>query len=127
MNMTQLLSRECIRDTLMYKRDKAQWKQSGLARSLYVRNIRMLRAGQLAPQTDSLQADRYGKRLALKQAAADIVIVVRGGLVQSVRSTNPFTRVYVADYDGEHDSPDEEAMLNDAEERGNASDMYTVF
>lgn len=125
--MLQPLSRECIHDTLMYKRDKAQWQQIGLAMSLYNTNIRLLRAGQLAPHTEIMQANRYGKRMALKRSAPEVVIVVRGGLVQSVRSTNPYTTVYIADYDHDHDDPDEEAVLNDAEERASASDMHDVY
>ncbi len=125
--MPKPLSRECIHDTLMYKRDKAQWQRLRFATSLYNINIRLLRAGQLAPYTEIMQANRYGKRMALKRSAPEVVIVVRGGLVQSVRSTNPYTTVYIADYDRDHDDPDEEAVLNDAEERASASDMHDVF
>ena len=69
--------------------------------------------------------NRYLEKQRLKRVAPDIVITVRGGLVQEVRSTNPFTTVYIADYD--LDSPDENAATEDAEERGNWSDMHTVY
>ena len=63
----------------------------------------------------------------VKSAAPEIVITVRGGLVQEVRSTNPYTTVYVADYDVDHEDPDEETRLCDAEERGNQPDMHVVY
>lgn len=52
---------------------------------------------------------------------------IRGGLIQEVRSTNPYTTVYIADYDAGHEDPDEEARLCDAEERGNQPDMHVVY
>ena len=60
-----------------------------------------------------------------KRVAPDIVITVRGGMVQEVRSTNPFTTVYIADYD--LDSPEENAATEDAEERGMWPDMSVVY
>ena len=47
------------------------------------------------------------------------------GMVQEVRSTNPFTTVYIADYD--LDSPEENAATEDAEERGMWPDMSVVY
>ncbi len=125
--MPQTLSRACIHDTLIYKRDKAQWQRVRFATSLYNINIRLLRAGQLAPYVETMEANRYGKRMALKRSAPEVVVVVRGGLVQSVLSNNPYTTVFIADYDRDPDDPDEEAVLNDAEERASASDMHEVY
>ena len=107
-----LLSRECIRDTLM-------------AGSLYVLNLHPLRRGQLAPYRETLTANRFLNRMAIKRAAPDIVITVRGGMVQEVRSTNPYTTVYIADYDV--DFPDENAATEDAEERAAWGDMHIVY
>lgn len=117
-----LLSRECIRDTLMVKREN---QLQGLAGSLYVLNIQTLRRGQLAPYRETMTANRFLNRQALKRAAPDIVITVRGGMVQEVRSTNPYTTVYIADYDV--DSPDENAATEDAEERAAWGDMHVVY
>ena len=60
-----------------------------------------------------------------KRSAPEIVIVVRGGLVQEVRSTNPHTTVHIADYD--LDDPDGIAVTEEAEERGTHSDMHVVY
>ena len=107
-----VLSRACIQDTLLMKRLCPE-KQT-------------LRRGQLAPHVEKkMLPNRYLEKQRLKRVAPDIVITVRGGLVQEVRSTNPFTTVYIADYD--LDSPDENAATEDAEERGNWSDMHTVY
>ena len=119
------LSRNCIRDTLLMKRLCPE-KMVGLALSLYNLNVQTLRRGQLAPHVETkMLPGRYLEKQRLKRVAPDIVITVRGGLVQEVRSTNPFTTVYIADYD--LDSPDENAATEDAEERGNWSDMHTVY
>ena len=69
--------------------------------------------------------NRFLNMQSQKRTAPDIVITVRGGLVQEVRSTNPYTTVYIADYD--LDSPDENAATEDAEERGNWPDMHIVY
>ena len=60
-----------------------------------------------------------------EQFASDIVIIVRGGMVQEVRSNNPLTTVYIADYD--LDSVDENAITEEAERRGMLSDMHIVY
>lgn len=70
-------------------------------------------------------AGRFLDRQNLMRAAPEIVIVVRGGRVEEVRSTNPYTRVYIADYDEDH--KDHLEKLYDAEERGNASDMHVIY
>lgn len=120
-----ILSRACIRDTLLLKRLCPE-KMTGLALSLYNLNIQTLRRHQLAPYVETkMRPHRYLDLQAQKRNAPDIVITVRGGLVQEVRSTNPYTTVYIADYD--MDSPDEIAATEDAEERGMWSDMHIVY
>ena len=120
-----ILSRACIRDTLLLKRLCPE-KMTGLALSLYNLNVQTLRRNQLAPHVETrMRPHRYLDLQAQKQTAPDIVITVRGGLVQEVRSTNPYTTVYIADYD--MDSPDEIAATEDAEERGMWSDMHIVY
>ena len=119
------LSRECIGDTLLLKR-LCPDKMTGLALALYNLNIQTLRRGQLAPYVETkMLPNRFLDIQAQKRAAPDIVITVRGGMVQEVRSTNPYTTVYIADYDT--DSPDENAATEDAEERGMWSDMHIVY
>lgn len=61
--------------------------------------------------------------------APEIVVTVTGGLVQGVRSTNPFTRVLIADHDILENGPatdDVEALL-DAEKRSHMPDMHDVY
>ena len=119
------LSRNCIRDTLLMKRLCPE-KMVGLALSLYNLNVQTLRRGQLAPHVETkMLPGRYLEKQRLKHVAPDIVITVRGGLVQEVRSSNPYTTVYIADYD--LDSPEENAATEDAEERGNWPDMHVVY
>ena len=99
---------------------------TGLALALFNLNIQTLRRGQLAPHVETrMLPNRFLDMQAQKHAAPDIVITVRGGMVQEVRSTNPYTTVYIADYDT--DSPDENAATEDAEERGMWSDMHIVY
>ena len=124
-NTPIILSRECIRDTLLLKR-LCREKMTGLALSLYNLNVQTLRRNQLAPYVETrMLPHRYLDMQVQKRNAPDIVITVRGGLVQEVRSTNPYTTVYIADYD--MDSPDEIAATEDAEERGMWSDMHIVY
>ncbi|MBQ8615952.1 MAG: hypothetical protein IJX67_05470 [Oscillospiraceae bacterium] len=118
------LSRECIRDTLQSKRD-GSYKQSGLCFALYNTNIRTLRSTQLAPYSEVMRAGRYMQTLLMKRTAPDIVVVIRGGLVQEVRSTNPYTSVMIADYDSDCD--DHLAELEEAEERAAETDMHIVY
>ncbi len=121
------LSHSCIRDTLLAKREGALQGTPGIFRALYCANIRALRESQLAPYVEKWHANRILEMQTLKRAAPEIIIVVRGGMVQEVRSTNPYTSVLVADYDCDYDDPEHEALLNDAEERGNESDMHIVY
>lgn len=101
-----LLSRSCIHDTLHSKRN-GSYTSSGLAHSLYAVTIKSLRATQLAPCTETLQPLRYLHMYQQKKAAPQIAVVVRGGRVVEVRSSNPYTTVWVADYDRASDVMDE--------------------
>lgn len=124
-NTPIVLSRECIRDTLLLKRLCPE-KMTGLALGLYSLNVQTLRRGQLAPHVETKMIPRrYLDLQVQKRSASGIVIVIRGGLVQEVRSTNPFTTVYIADYD--LDGPEEIAATEEAEERGTRPDMHIVY
>ena len=120
------LSRDCIRDTLLAKRE-GTYGNNGLIRSLYRLNIRTLRETQLAPYTEPLREGRILAMHMTKRAAPEIVIAVRRGVVVEVRSTNPYTKIYLADYDTDACEGDNFDELETAEERGNASDMHIVF
>ena len=120
-----ILSRACIRDTLLLKRLRPE-KMTGLALSLYNLNVQTLRRHQLAPYVETkMRPHRFLDLQAQKRNAPDIVITVRGGLVQEVRSSNPYATVYVADYD--MDSPDEIAAAAEAREHAMLPDMHIVY
>ena len=120
-----VMSRACIRDTMLMKR-LCRDQMNGIALELYIFNMQELRRGQLAPHVETkMLPNRFLNMQSQKRTAPDIVITVRGGLVQEVRSTNPYTTVYIADYD--LDSPDENAATEDADERGNWPDMHIVY
>ena len=118
------LSRECIRDTLLSKRDNS-YQQSGLALALYNMNIRVLRNTQLKPHVETMYAERYRQAMLLKRTAPDIIVVIRNGVVQEVRSTNPFTNVMIANYDC--NAGDDQDMLEEAEGRAAQHDMHIVY
>ena len=120
-----VMSRACIRDTMLMKR-LCRDQMKGITLELYIFNMQELRRGQLAPHVETkMLPNRFLNMQSQKHTAPDIVITVRGGMVQEVRSTNPYTTVYIADYD--LDSPDENAATEDAEERGNWPDMHIVY
>jgi len=119
------VSRECIRDTLLLKRNLGKHIPASY-RSIYNLGVQNLRRGQLAPHVEQkMLASRFLDRQNLMRAAPEIVIVVRGGHVEEVRSTNPYTRVYIADYDDGRE--DQLEKLYDAEECGSASDMHVIY
>ena len=121
------VSRECIRDTLLLKRQFGKIMPSWV-RAIYNVGVQNLRRGQLVPYVETkLTANRYLDKRNLKRVAPEIVIVVRGGLVQEVRSTNPYTLVWIADYDTDGSDTIEEQRLSEAEERGNEPDMHIVY
>ena len=119
------VSRGCIQDTLLLKRHFGKHIPASY-RSIYNRGDQNLRRGQLAPHIErKMLAGRFLDRQNLMRAAPEIVIVVRGGRVEEVRSTNPYARVYIADYDEDRD--DQLEKLYDAEERSSASDMHVIY
>lgn len=121
------LSRACIQDTLLAKRQGIA-AQKGLVRILYDFNISTLRRGQLAPHVETaMRANRFLEKQAIKNAAPTIVVVIRGGLVQEVRSTNPYTQLFIADYDTDGCDASQLQQLKDAAERGNQPDMHVVY
>lgn len=120
------LSRNCIHDTMVVKRSGTLHKETGLITSFYAINIRALRDTQLAPYQEKLCAGRYREKYLQKKTASDVVIVVRRGMVVEVRSNNPYMQVWIADYD-DNGSGDHADVLEEAEERGIASDMHVVY
>lgn len=120
------LSLDCICDTLLTKRSGALKEAVGLTKLLYDLNIRALRETQLSPHCEDKRAGRYLAMLKQKRAAPDIVIIVRGGMIDEIRSTNPFTQMWIADYD-RNCSGDGTDELEVAEERGNSSDMHILY
>ena len=120
------LSRDCIRDTMLAKRSGALNDTTALINSLYAINIRALRDTQLAPYQEVMREGRYLEECLMRKAPSDVVIVIRGGMVEEVRSNNPYTSVWIADYD-DNGSGSHTDELEDAEERGNAPDMHVVY
>lgn len=61
--------------------------------------------------------------------APEIVVVLSGGCIQNVHSTNPYVRVFIADHDILQNGPDEDEVraLDYAEERKCMEDMHTVY
>lgn len=119
------VSRECIRDTLLLKRNLGKHIPA-LYRSIYNLGVQNLRRGQLAPHVEKkMLTGRFLDRQNIIRTAPEIVIAVRNGRVEEVRSTNPYTHVYIADYD--NDREDQLDKLYDAEERGSVSDMHVIY
>ena len=59
------------------------------------------------------------------ESYCEIVVSIRDGTVQEVRSTNPYTAVYIADYDMLPIAP--ESYLTDIECRASQPDMHIVY
>ena len=119
----QDLSCECIHDTLMYKRDPDQWNDHRF-RALYRTTVQRLRAGQLAPHIErKMLPGRYLKMQLDKRAASEIIVVIRSGHVDAVLSTNPYTKVMIADYSDR----DMECEVDIAEDRAAQPDMKFVY
>lgn len=114
-----LLSRSCIHDTLLSKRN-GSYMSSGLAHSLYVVTIQSLRATQLAPCEKILQPLRFLHLYQQKKSAPEIAVIVHNGSVVKVCSTNPYTTVWVADYDRVPD------VMDEADERITQLCMHTI-
>ena len=124
-NKPIILSRDCIRDTYLAKR-RAKGKLDGLILSVYNENMRILRSGQLRPYTErKMLANRFLAKQFRKKYPADVVIYVRGGLVQEVRSNDPYLDVTVVDYDErDEDRLDDIEEAEVAEERDNMRVVY---
>ncbi|MBQ9631819.1 MAG: hypothetical protein IJV04_02740 [Lachnospiraceae bacterium] len=111
-----VMSRDCIRDTMLMKR-LCRDQMKGIALELYIFNMQELRRGQLAPHVETkMLPNRFLEMQKLKRAAPEIVVVLRDGLIQQVLSTNRFAKVYIADYDVSSD--EEYERTEEAEERG---------
>lgn len=120
------LSRECIRDTLLCKRNGA-YQTTTLAYALYNRNITVLRKGQLAPHKERKMIP--GRILAMQQRkrCPQVIIFVRDGRVDEVYSSAPNICVDVADYDFDCDDPDRDEGLRELEERAHQPDMSLIY
>lgn len=120
------LSRDCIRDTLLVKRDGALKSMPSL-RTLYAFSIRRLRETQLAPYHEPWHENRILDMQTAKEHPPEIIIFVRCGRVEEVFSTNPNTLVEIADYDCDWDDKEHLEALQEAEERINQPDMHSVY
>lgn len=122
------VSRECVRDTLLAKRQLGK-HMTGIIRQVYNAGVQNLRAGQLSPHVEEkMRANRYLDMQALQaRRCQKSSSPSAAGWCREVRSTNPFTQVWVADYDTDHDDEEEERFLSDAEERANEPDMHVIY
>lgn len=120
------LSRECIRDTLLCKRN-GSYQTTTLAYALYNRNVAILRKGQLAPHKEHKMTP--GRILAMQQRkrCPHVIIFVRDGRVEEVYSNNPDICVDIADYDCDYDDPDRDEELRELEECARQPDMHLIY
>ena len=114
------LSRACIQDTLQAKRSGA-YRSSGLAQSVYRVTIRMLRSTHLAPYKEPSKPLRYLYLAQQQNTAPEILVVLKNGQVESVLSSNPYVKVWVADC--HHPT----AMLDADQERTSGQPMHKVY
>lgn len=120
------LSRECIRDTLLLKRN-GMLKSQNSFRALYNCGIQRLRTGQLAPYCEPWHKNRILNMQTVKSHPPEIMIFVRCGRVEEVFSTHPNTLVEIADYDFDCDDEERLEQLHEAEERVKQPDMHSVY
>ena len=85
-------SRNCLRDTLLMKRN-GSLSAGGWFRELYDFSVRRARETVLRPQPSPYEAGRYLKKQRLKDSAPKVVIEVKDGAVVRVWSTNPYTAI----------------------------------
>ena len=117
--MSKELSRECIRDTLLAKRTYGK-RINRMIAPLYNHTIVRLRQAQLAPYIEKeMRTNRILEMLDAKRHAPEVMIVVRGGVIASVCSTNPFTAVVIDDK-GEYNH-------GTAQESAATPGMYKVY
>lgn len=121
------LSRDCIQDAFIAKQTGV-FNEGGLAAKLCALILHQLRETQLAPHRESrMVPERYLQKQREKRQAPDIVVVLRGGMVQAVHSTNPYTQIYIADYDIHEDDTAGYELCEVAEDRVAKGDMHEVY
>ena len=117
--MRKELSRECIRDTLLAKRVYGK-RINRMIGPLYNHTIVRLRQAQLVPYIEKeMRTNRILEMLDAKRHAPKVVVVMRGGVIAEVRSTNPFTAVVIDDQ-GEYNH-------GTAQESAATPGMYEVY
>lgn len=117
--MRKELSRECIRDTLLAKRVYGK-RINRMIGPLYNHTIVRLRQAQLAPYIEkAMRTHRILEMQDAKHHAPEVVVVMRGGVIAEVRSTNPFTAVVIDDQG--------ECGLGTAQESAATPGMYEVY
>jgi len=127
MVLNEKLPREYIEDTLVAKR-AGIFKEKGLIPDICAYNLRILRKSALAPHTESkMLAGRYAAMYEQKKTASEMIVVLRGGVIEEILSTNPFTKIHIADYDLNAPSDEELEARESAEERANNTDMHIVY
>ena len=120
------VSRECIRDTLLAKR-QCREQLTGFVRQVYNLGVRNLRDGQLAPHREPWHENRILDMQTERRHPPKIIIFVRNGIVEEVFSTNPNTNVMVADYDMDYENSEQMKWLRETEDRAGQPDMYSVY
>ena len=120
------VSRECIRDTLLAKR-QCREQLTGFVRQVYNLGVRNLRDGQLAPHREPWHENRILDKQTERRHPPKIIIFVRNGMVEEVFSTNPNTNVMVADYDMDYENSEQMKWLRETEDRAGQPDMYSVY
>lgn len=120
------VSRECIRDTLLAKR-QCREQLTGFVRQVYNLGVRNLRDGQLAPHREPWHENRILDMQTERRHPPKIIIFVRNGMVEEVFSTNPNTNVMVADYDMDYENSEQMKWLRETEDRAGQPDMYSVY
>ena len=120
------VSRECIRDTLLAKR-QCREQLTGFVRQDYNLGVRNLRDGQLAPHREPWHENRILDMQTERRHPPKIIIFVRNGMVEEVFSTNPNTNVMVADYDMDYENSEQMKWLRETEDRAGQPDMYSVY
>ena len=115
------VSRECIHDTLMVKRN---YGKKAAHFSIYRAAISRVREQLSRSAPQKMRVNRFLDEQKEKRSAPFIIVTLSGGLVSSVHSTNKYTQVEVLDYDV--DDMDRDFTLEDElEER--KKDMHQVW
>ena len=123
------IPRSLILEALTAKKTGAcqtQWLQGENLRAL----LMQLRSTILSPHVETkMESGRYFELYKQRKSAPEIVVTLYGGLIQAVHSTNPYTKVYIADSDILENGPgdDEVAALDYAQDRRKMDDMHDVY